>query len=83
MGNNVSGVTQVAGALDSYVSELGADVIFEKRYETSVCSPCRQWNATSGGASDCPSLLPSGTLPLKPLPVLQYLLATLTNLGLL
>lgn len=32
MGNNVSGVTHIAGALDSYVSELGADVIYEKRY---------------------------------------------------
>ena len=32
MGNNVSGVSHIAGALDSYVSELGADVVYEKRY---------------------------------------------------
>ncbi len=33
MGNNLSGATtRVSGALDSYVSELGADIVYEKRY---------------------------------------------------
>lgn len=32
MGNNVSGVSRIPGALDSYVSELGADVTYEKRF---------------------------------------------------
>ena len=33
MGNTVSGATaRTGGALDSYVSELGADIIYEKRH---------------------------------------------------
>ena len=33
MGNNISGATTrtALGALDSYVSELGADITYEKR----------------------------------------------------
>ena len=33
MGNNISGATtRNVGALDSYVTELGADIIYEKGY---------------------------------------------------
>jgi hypothetical protein len=42
MGNNVSGTSHIAGALDSYVSELGAEVIYEKR-QLRVLMPPRRW----------------------------------------
>lgn len=41
MGNNISGPTQrTGGALDSYVSELGADIIYEKRYVRHTLDQC-------------------------------------------
>jgi hypothetical protein len=40
MGNTASGATaRTGGALDSYVSELGADIIYEKRYTRLQVSP--------------------------------------------
>lgn len=50
MGNTVSGptATRAGGALDSFVSELGSDIVYDKRY-----APTRPTSQSSSNFNPC------------------------------